>query len=342
MSMLPVETNIVYLVGKPSLFGKHIFHPYEDLVCGFLSELSSVLMQDAVVASLPDVVAFAFFCRKSNITKLMKEYAEPRLRMGVGTVFHIAPSNVPVNFAFSFVFGLLSGNSNIVRVPSKTFRQVDVIVVAINQVLTSEKYDKLRMSTIFVRYKQANAVTAAFSAICNARVIWGGDASIRDIKAIAVPIRAVEIAFADRYSFCAMDAGVVCRADEKDLRRLASGFYNDTYLMDQNACSSPHLVIWLGDDADVKAASGRFWQCLYEEALKRYTFHAVTALDKLTSLCEWAIDLPKTSQVKRYENLLYVITLSSLPTNPEKFRGKCGFFFEFQADSLDVIAPRGN
>ena len=34
-------------------------------------------------------------------------------------IFHITPSNIPTNFAYSFIFGLLTGNSNIVKVPTK-------------------------------------------------------------------------------------------------------------------------------------------------------------------------------------------------------------------------------
>ena len=28
--------------------------------------------------------------------------------------------------------------------------------------------------------------------------------------------------------------------------KITKKFYNDTYLVDQNACSSPHLILWLG------------------------------------------------------------------------------------------------
>ena len=48
-------------------------------------------------------------------------------RIGLGLVFHIAPSNIPTNFAYSLIFGLLSGNSNIVKVPSKNFDQIKII-----------------------------------------------------------------------------------------------------------------------------------------------------------------------------------------------------------------------
>ena len=55
--------------------------------------------------------------------------------MGKGVVFHIAPSNVPVNYAYSLVTGLVCGNINIVRLPSKKFPQTDIINSAIIQAL---------------------------------------------------------------------------------------------------------------------------------------------------------------------------------------------------------------
>ena len=48
----------------------------------------------------------------------MNSVPERASRLGWGTVLHIAPSNIPVNFAFSFLMGFLSGNVNHVRVPS--------------------------------------------------------------------------------------------------------------------------------------------------------------------------------------------------------------------------------
>ncbi len=45
---------------------------------------------------------------------------------------HIAPSNVPVNFAVSFTSALLAGNASVVRVSNKEFVQVDIIADALN------------------------------------------------------------------------------------------------------------------------------------------------------------------------------------------------------------------
>jgi hypothetical protein len=36
------------------------------------------------------------------------------------------------------------------------------------------------------------------------------------------------------------------KISKKKLSSLIKNFYNDTYLVDQNACSSPHLILWYG------------------------------------------------------------------------------------------------
>ena len=57
-----------------------------------------------------------------------------------------------------------------------------------------------------------------FSKNCNARVIWGGDEAIRNIRKIPVPERSVELVFADRYSLCVLDADSVMKLDEVKLK----------------------------------------------------------------------------------------------------------------------------
>ncbi len=334
---LPAGNKIDYLVGSASDFNKQVLVPYEPLVCDFLNSLSAELLQDKPAKEYPDVISFGFWCRKANITKLKEEFSETRLRLGLGLVFHISPSNVPVNFAFSFAFSILSGNSNIVRVPSKDYPQTGIICNAITKVLYDEKFGSIAKMTAFVRYERDDEITQAFSEICNGRIIWGGTQTIRDIRRLPVPERAIEVAFADRYSFCAINAESLSKCNEKELLHLAEGFYNDTYLMDQNACSSPHLVVWLGSGQALSEAKSRFWESVYKIAASKYVLAPVSAVDKLTMLYENAIDLQGISGVSRYENLLYVLELNHLPNNMEDIRGKCGYFYESSVKSLDEI-----
>jgi hypothetical protein len=243
--------NVTYLVGDGIIAPRPVA-PYDDLLCEFLNDLSAELRSCSEAFAHSDVIAFAFWCRKANIAKLKTDFKNGEARLGLGVVFHITPSNVPVNFAFSFVFGLLSGNANIVRVPSKSFPQIGIICAAVDRLFAFNKYRSIKAMTAFVRYEKNDKITGKFSAKCNARIIWGGDVTIRNIRKIAsVPERCVDIAFSDRYSLCVIDAPSVIKLDETGLIRLSERFYNDTYLMDQNACSSPHLIVWQGVEKEV-------------------------------------------------------------------------------------------
>ena len=93
--------------------------PFDAQVLGLLAELSARLRKHAEARSMPDVQTFAFWCRKANLQKLKAAHDDHKARLGLGLVFHVAPGNVPINFAFSLAFGLLAGNTNVVRVPSR-------------------------------------------------------------------------------------------------------------------------------------------------------------------------------------------------------------------------------
>ena len=97
-----------------------------------------------------------------------------------------------------------------------------------------------------------SSATAYFSSICDVRIIWGGDDTISEIRKNKIPPRSFDVTFADRFSICAINADEYI--NEKFPDKIAQGFYNDTYLFDQNACTAPHLLIWLGNKNKVKKA----------------------------------------------------------------------------------------
>ena len=48
--------------------------------------------------------------------------------------------------------------------------------------------------------------------------------------------------FSDKFSLCLLNSDDIVKLDEDEMNLLTKKFYNDTYLIDQNACSSPHLI----------------------------------------------------------------------------------------------------
>lgn len=310
---------------------------YSDEAVSFLSELSAQLLQTPGVRAYPDVVSVAFWCRRANLLKRKEGCTQAGIRLGRGLAFHIAPSNIPVNFAFSFFFALLAGNASIVRVPSKPFPQVELICQAVRTILP--KHPEIAARTAFVSYPADEETTAAFSAMADLRIIWGGDATVSAIRRIPTKPRCLDIVFPDRYSICVLDGKAVAALGAEELRQLAERFYNDTYLMDQNACSSPQLILWRNGIAEGKE---RFWQAVLKQAQEKYDLQGMTAVDKYTQLCQDAIDHEEVAEVIRAGgNLLYRAQLSALPEGTS-LRGKGGYFYEYNLASLEELGQLVN
>lgn len=312
--------------------------PFADNVIEFLNALSSALLKDRESRLYPDAITFAFFCRKGNLLKLKDEYTgDGVLRMGRGLLFHIAPSNVPINFGYSLVAGLLAGNNNIVRVSSKQFPQVDLIIKHLHALLASGEYNEVANSIALVRYDRTSDANAMFSAMCNVRVIWGGDATIATLRQNAIPPRAFDVCFADRYSIAALNPEAVMAASDAEMKKLAEAFYNDTYLFDQNACSAPHTIFWVTND-NVNIAKEKFWSAVHEHVAAKYQLQAVMSVDKLTAFYRQAACM-EVSKEKMPDNVVVRTELKELPKNIEDFRCACGYFSEYSVGTLDEIAP---
>lgn len=317
-----------------ALASKRATVPFAEDVIEALNALSAAILKDKRSRLYPDAITFAFFIRKANIVELKKRWNTNEIRLGRGLVFHIAPSNVPINFGYSMVAGLLAGNNNVVRVSNKDFPQVDLIAELMNNVF-EQGFEALGRVAL-VRYDHSDSsATDFFSSLCSTRVIWGGDATIARIRQSTMPPRSFDVCFADRYSLAILNADKL--VDERDLNKLAEGFYNDTYLFDQNACSAPHLVVWTGSDDNVKKAKEMFWNAVHSVVLaKKYQFQAVMAVDKQTAMYKQAVAMDVIS-VKTEDNILKRVEISDLDERIDEFRCACGYFTEYTASSINIL-----
>ncbi|MBE0601922.1 MAG: hypothetical protein IH607_09040, partial [Firmicutes bacterium] len=200
------SSNLEFIIGDADTINrmKHIkpLCPFDDSVVHFFNELSVKLRK---IKEYPDVATFGFWCRKAAVLAEKAKYSDADQRLGRGVVFHSTPSNVPVNFAFSFAAGLLAGNANIVRVPGKPFEQVHLICNAVQEVL-NESCKELIPYISFVKFPPDKQAADELSARCDIRVIWGGDQTIAELRQSAIGPRAYEITFPDRHSIAVIDA----------------------------------------------------------------------------------------------------------------------------------------
>jgi len=309
--------------------------PFSTKIIDYLNALSKEIIKDPRVQDFPDVRTFSFFCRKANLLLLKKKhYNGDIIKFGRGLVFHIAPSNIPINFVFSLMLGLLSGNTNIVRVPSKKFGQTEIIVDVINKLSQDPKHSNISNRIILVSYDRSSDATKEFSQECDVRIIWGGDETISQIRKNALQPRAFDITFADRYSLSVINGNEF--VDEPNQKKVVEGFFNDTFLFDQNACTSPHLVIWVGSNENVEKAKNIFWNKLHSIVSKKYKIQPVVAIDKLTNFYRQAAKRDRILLESREDNLILRVNLNDLKDDDDIdcYRSHSGYFSEYHATSL--------
>ncbi len=330
------EQNIEYLIGKKAKLNIYI-EPFSSTIINFLNDLSKSLDNNFNNKNFPDLKAFSFFCRKKNILSLKNKHQDKdSTRFGLGLLFHITPSNIPTNFAYSLIFGLITGNSNIVKVPSKKFDEIDIICKSINYVLNKKKYIQIKNMITVIRYSNKDFLTKKFSAICDARLIWGGDKTINSIKKFDTKAKNIDIPFADRYSISLINSEKFLKLSEYKVLNLINNFYNDTYVVDQNACSSPHLILWKG--RFYTKAKKKFWQCLNNLVKKKYNSPLISTADNYSRLAADVIKNKNIHSYKSFNKSLYVVTLKKLYPNLFIKKPKWGFFYECNVKNLKNIS----
>ncbi len=339
-SLAKAPEGIRYLVGNREIL-EHMERsipkkPFADDVLDFLNEVSRAVMADPRARQYSDVVTFAFWIRKGSTSKLREQYIQKdgNIRLGRGVAFHIAPSNVPVNYAYSLVTGLLCGNANVVRIPSKAFPQVEIINNAIQKVLDLDAYRHMQDYICLIRYGREQAINDYLSQICDVRVIWGGDGTIAEIRKSPLKPRAGEITFADRFSIAVIDSGAYMSLADK--HRTAEDFYNDTYFSDQNACTSPRIVVWTG--SKIAEAKQIFWEELHAVVARKYQFQSIQAVNKLTSAYLLAATHSGITVVPHADNLIVRCVLQTLPEDLMDCKDNSGYFFEY--DCADIMELR--
>ena len=306
---------------------------FADDVCSFLNELSTEIRKDKEAKRFPDVVTFGFFCRKANIESLKNEYSEEG-RIGRGLSFHIAPSNVPINFAYTLVAGLLAGNACVVRTSSKDFEQTRILCRLMKSVIERTDSDLGKYIAV-VQYGRDKEINDTLSLLSDVRVIWGGDSTINEIRKSEIQSRCVEVTFADRYSLCVLFAKDIVKMEKLD--SIAQNFYNDTYLYDQNACSSPKLMYWIGDVKEVEEAKKAFWSAIKRNISGKYVIEPVIAVDKIMMDYRAAVEMENVVIEADEDNLFHRIKISKLDENIVKYACPGGSFLEYESNDLKEL-----
>ncbi len=315
--------------------------PFEPRVMHFLEDLSLELQQVPAEQRRESAAAFGFWCRRSRLEMLETRHASPVSRLGRGTVFHLAPSNVPALFAYTLAIGLLAGNSNIVRLSSRRAEEEENLLGVLSRVMSRPEHEEVKRRISLISYDRNRAITAEYCAGCDALVVWGGDATVAAMREMPLAPHARMISFPDRWSLAVISQAAFTEMRDEERERMAHLAFNDIFQMDQNACSSPQMTLWLEDGGDPECHS-IWWEALAGEAAEQYPIGAYQAARKLEKVCRYAMTMtdPPIQSVRRYQgNTLFVARMEVPPAKPEQLRGEFGLMFESTISSLEELLP---
>ncbi len=318
----------------------HTLSPFDPELLEFCTAFSHMLFQNQDAKRFAELQALAFWMRRSALFRLREEFEKLQTAdtclVPRGLVFHIPPANVDTIFIYSWLVSALVGNRNVLRISHHVSEPTRILCRLFNDSL-GKAGAALRNNTIVVQYGHEEEITRAISALADVRVIWGGDASISSIRSIPVPPHCKELTFADRCSFSLIRASKFLQVNEATRTQLASNFYSDTYWFDQRACSSPRLLIWLGNQEECAQAGELFFAMLQHELQRRgYVSDTSQSVNKLTYLAQSILDRPVIA-ARRLSNELMVADLGSLQ-EPRREHCGGGFLFQFRIERIEELA----
>lgn len=327
---VPVEA----LLGQFGRFGGAL-QVGDERVREFLAAFGKRLLRPALARHHPELGSLGFFLRPSELARTVEGLGHEHVRVPRGLVFHIPPANVDTVFVYSWALSALMGNRNVVRLSSRSGPVAETIVETLHEALTGAD-PAVAATQRIVSYDRSDAITAALSAACDLRVVWGGDHTVREIRRHPLAPHARDLTFPDRSSFAVVRAAAWLCAPRAARVTVAEGFVNDTYWFDQAACSSPRTVFWVGDDNDCGAARADFTDHVSRVVTVRgWGVDAAMAVEKRVSAYGLAAD-GLAESVEFRGNALTCVHLSAAAAAPRRWLG-AGTFAHARLESLPEL-----
>jgi len=304
------------------------YKPFNEEIVDSIDSLSKKIIHSSEAKKFSEIMSLGFWMRKSNIYNYKKKYGEDvtKFSNGVGMLFHIPPSNIETGFVYSLFFGLITGNTNVLRLPKNSLKIANFLVSKINLLKNNQK--KIFRELIhMIAFDRNDSLINNISNVSDARLIWGSDETINLFKKTKTKISCRDMFFSDKFSLSLLNSDNMMKLSSSEMNILTKRFYNDTYLIDQNACSSPHLILWTGKNID--KAKKKFWSKMSIIIKQSYNLEHFAAIDKFNSAMIYSASKNEKIEIKNYDNYLVRINLKKLDDKIDKLKGKWGLFYEF-------------
>jgi hypothetical protein len=220
-------------------------------IAEYLAAVARRLLEPSLVRRHPELGSLGFFLRRSRtddvLAGLHHGASSPviSLRVPRGLIVHIPPANVDTLFVYSWALAALAGNRNIVRISPRAGSTARTLVTVLNEEL-ADAHPAVAQTQRLISYGRDEAATAALSAACDLRVMWGGDEAVQAVRGHRLGPTARDLTFPDRSSFAAVSVAGWAAASTGWRRETAAALAADAYWFDQAACASPRTVFVVG------------------------------------------------------------------------------------------------
>lgn len=248
-------------VNELPIWAHHPLPFFSEVAVSFLHSFSRMLMQDKACKNVSELVALAFWLRQANINNYRPKASEHYYK-ALGTLVHFTPSNVDTMFVYSWACALLAGNKSIIRVSSRDSNVQRQLFKVLNELLQKPEYQEISRTNLFITYDHSSPlgshITHHLCGKADGRVLWGGDKSVNSLRAIPCPPRCRDISFSDRVSISIIDADAV--STDSEAYTALHGLLTSVQVYNQQACSSPRMLFWVGDSDSLDRFLSRLHQ----------------------------------------------------------------------------------
>ena len=166
-------------------------------------------------------------------------------------------------------------------------------------------------------------------------MLWGGDLTINQFKKYTTSPRCIDLSFSNRYSVSIINLNDLSKCNNNEFEHLVQKFYNDCYLMDQQGCSSPQAIIWIGKNH--YSIKKKFWKTLNNIVDLKYDYDLSVANKKILSLSNIAISTNLKFK-SNYENFKIVkLSVKQHFKNIDQLQCYFGTFVEIDVKNLNEI-----
>ena len=239
-----------------------------------LARLSAALLADPVLRQDPASVSVAYWLRRAQLARLAEEHArraatEPDvLRVPVGRVLHLAPSNVDTLFIYSWALAYLCGNASVVRLSQERGIVVEALLrrdrLGRGRGRGASRLQSIRdLRARRCDHRRALRLVRPPGHLGRRRGRGRDPAAAAAAPRQRAGLRQQVLVRRDRRR------ALSAPRPEDERAEVASGFFNDLFWFDQMACSSPHVVFWVGAPDEAESVARDFERALQAEVERR-------------------------------------------------------------------------